>query len=294
MNSSNSINSQGIGKEEQAVYKLGWFSTARGKGSRGLLKAVQDSITAGDLKAKIKFVFCSRDPGEAGATDVTLQMVRDYGIPLVTYSYRKFKARLGLTKPDAAGALPDWRLEYDREVMARLSDFNPDLCVLAGYMLIVGPELCQKYDMINLHPAAPDGPKGTWQEVIWKLIADGTKETGVMMHLVTPELDRGPVVTYCRFPIRGKAFDKYWETIRCRSIKQVQKEEGENNLLFKTIREHGYIREIPLLATTIKAFSEGRVKITPDKKVIDSQGRLIKGYDLSREIDERVKGLLTI
>jgi folate-dependent phosphoribosylglycinamide formyltransferase PurN len=278
------------------VYKLGWFSTARGKGSRGLLKAVQDSITAGDLKAKIKFVFCSRDPGEAGATDVTLQMVRDYGIPLVTYSYRKFKARLGLTKPDAAGALPDWRLEYDREVMAHLKNFHPDLCVLAGYMLVVGPELCQKYNMINLHPAAPDGPKGTWQAVIWKLIADGdnTRETGAMMHLVTPELDRGPVVTYCRFPIRGKAFDKYWETIRGRSIEQVQKEEGENNLLFKTIREHGYIREIPLLATTIKAFSEGKVKITPDKKVIDSRGRLIEGYDLSREIDERVKGLLTI
>ena len=275
------------------MYKLGWFSTARGKGSRGLLKAVQDSTTAGDLKAKIKFVFCSRDPGEAETTDVTLQMVRDYGISLVTYSYRKFKTRLDLTQPDAAGALPDWRLEYDREVMARLSDFNPDLCVLAGYMLIVGPELCQKYNMINLHPAAPDGPKGTWQEVIWKLIADGTKETGVMMHLVTPELDRGPVVTYCRFPIRGKAFDKYWKAIEGRSIEQVQKEEGESNLLFKTIREHGYIREIPLLATTIKAFSEGRVKITPDKKVIDSRGRLIGGYDLSREIDERVKGLLT-
>lgn len=47
------------------MYKLGWFSTARGKGSRGLLKAVQDSITAGDLKAKIEFFFCSRDPGEA-------------------------------------------------------------------------------------------------------------------------------------------------------------------------------------------------------------------------------------
>jgi folate-dependent phosphoribosylglycinamide formyltransferase PurN len=275
------------------VYKLGWFSTARGKGSRGLLKAVQDSTTAGDLKAKIKFVFCSRDPGEAEATDVFLKMVRDYGIPLVTYSYRKFKTRLGLTKPDAAGVLPDWRLEYDREVMARLKNFHPDLCVLAGYMLVVGPELCQKYNMINLHPAAPDGPKGTWQEVIWKLIADGTKETGVMMHLVTPELDRGPVVTYCRFPIRGKAFDKYWETIRGRSIEQVQKEEGENNLLFKTIREHGYIREIPLLATTIKAFSEGKVKITPDKKVIDSRGRLIEGYDLSREIDERVKDLLS-
>jgi phosphoribosylglycinamide formyltransferase-1 len=46
--------------------------------------------------------------------------------------------------------------------------------------------------MINLHPAAPGGPTGTWQEVIWQLIEGRAVETGVMMHLVTPELDRGP------------------------------------------------------------------------------------------------------
>ncbi len=274
------------------MYKLGWFSTARGKGSRGLLKAANDAITSGDIKAKIDFFFCSRDPGEAEATDVTLQMVRDYKIPLVTYSYRKFKKNRGITAPDTPGPLPDWRLEYDREIIKSLKDFRPDLCVLAGYMLIVGPELCRKYNMINLHPAAPDGPKGTWQEVIWHLIKTNATETGAMMHLVTPELDRGPVVTYCKFAIRGKAFDKYWEAIKGRPIEQVQKEEGENNPLFKAIREHGYAREIPLIITTIKAFSEGRVKITSDKKVVDSQGRQIDGYDLTREIDERVKGLL--
>lgn len=271
------------------MYKLGWFTTARGKGSRGLLKAVQDAIASGDLKAKIEFVFCSRDPGEAEATDVTLQMVRDYKIPLVTYSYRKFKARRGLPKPHAEGPLPEWRLEYDREIIFRLKGFHPDLCVLAGYMLIVGPELCQKYNMVNLHPAAPDGPKGTWQEVIWHLMATDAKETGAMMHLVTPELDRGSVVTYCRFPIRGKAYDPHWEAIKNRTVQQIQKEENENNLLFKTIREQGYVREIPLIITTIKAFSEGRVKITPDKKVVDSNGRLINGYDLTRKIDERLK-----
>lgn len=274
------------------MYQLGWFSTGRGKGSRGLLKAVHDSIESGEIEAEIAFVFCSREYGETEATDIFLNMARDYHTPLITFSYRKFRSRAVASTGQQKG-FPYWRLDYDREIMAGLQKFHPDLCVLAGYMLIVGPEMCQKYNMINLHPAAPDGPKGTWQEVIWKLIADGTKETGVMMHLVTPELDRGPVVTYCRFPIRGKAFDKYWETIRGRSIEQVQKEEGENNLLFKTIREHGYIREIPLLATTIKAFSEGKVKITPDKKVIDSRGRLIEGYDLSREIDERVKDLLS-
>jgi len=274
------------------MYKLGWFSTARGKGSQGLLKAVQNSITSGELKATIEFVFCSRDPGEAEQTDVFQKMVADYQIPLITYSYRKFKKSRGVTTPDVPGPLPAWRLDYDREIMARLKGFSPELCVLAGYMLIVGPEMCQKYNMINLHPTAPDGPKGTWQEVVWKLIAADTKETGVMMHLVTPELDRGPVVTYCKFAIRGKAFDTYWNAVKERSIEQIQKQQGENNLLFKTIREHGYFRELPLITTTIKAFSEGRVKITPEKRVVDSRGRTINGYDLTQEIDERVKGVL--
>ncbi|GAH59253.1 unnamed protein product, partial [marine sediment metagenome] len=43
----------------------------------------------------------------------------------------------------------------------------------------------QRYNMVNLHPAAPGGPTGTWQEVIWQLIENKAEETGVMMHLVT-------------------------------------------------------------------------------------------------------------
>ena len=51
------------------MYRLGWFSTGRGEGSRGLLKTVQDTIVSGDLEAQIEFVFCSREYGETEATD---------------------------------------------------------------------------------------------------------------------------------------------------------------------------------------------------------------------------------
>jgi len=61
-------------------------------------------------------------------------------------------------------------------------------------MLIVSEELCQKYDMINLHPAPPGGPTGSWQEVIWTLIQNKADTAGAMIHLVTPELDRGPAL----------------------------------------------------------------------------------------------------
>ena len=273
------------------MYQLGWFSTGRGKGSRGLLGAMHDSIASGETQAEIAFVFCSRDYGETEATDGFLKMVEGYGIPLVTFSYQKFKAK---TKDSSAQgeAFPQWRLDYDREVMRRLKAFQPDICVMAGYMLIVGPEMCRKYDMVNLHPAAPGGPAGTWQEVIWKLMETGASETGAMMHLVIPELDRGPVVTYCTFPVRGEPFDRYWEEIRGKTIEQIKREQGEESSLFKLIRQHGVVRELPLVISTVQAFSQGRVKITPDKKVIDAQGRPIKGYDLTEEIDRKVSGSL--
>ena len=112
-----------------------------------------------------------------------------------------------------------------------------------------------------------------------------------MMHLVTPELDKGPPVTYCTFPIRGEPFDKYWREIEGRPVEQIKREQGEENLLFKVIRQHGAVRELPLIIATIKAFSQGEVRVTPDKQVIDARGKLIRGYNLTEEIDKKVSGV---
>jgi folate-dependent phosphoribosylglycinamide formyltransferase PurN len=272
------------------MYQLGWFSTGRGKGSRGLFQTVQDNITSGRLEAEISFVFCSREYGETKATDFFLRMIENYQIPLVTFSYQKFKSRAKSFESDSGNAfLPSWRLDYDREIMARIEHFHADLCILAGYMLIVSADMCQKYNMVNLHPAAPEGPTGTWQEVIWELIESDADQTGVMMHLVTPELDKGPVVTYTTFPIKGEPFDNYWQEIKRTSLDQIKKEQGENNSLFKLIRENGTTRELPLTIATIKAFSEGKVRITPSKQVVDANGKLINGYYLTDEIERYVQ-----
>ena len=261
------------------MYQLGWFSTGRDKAARDLLTVAQRSIALGEIEAEIAFVFSNREPGESKESDLFLKLVKSYGIPLVCFSYRKFKASRGLMS----------RLDYDREVMKRLRGFHADLCVLAGYMLIVGEEMCRRYNMINLHPAAPGGSKGTWQEVIWQLIDNRAEETGVMMHLVTPELDEGPPVAYCTFSIRGKPFDKYWQEIKGHRIEEIKKTQGENNRLFRLIRKHGLAREFPLIISTLKAFSQGKVKIEEDR-VVDAEGRPINGYNLTDEIDEQLKG----
>lgn len=269
------------------MYRLGWFSTGRGPGSRGLLTAVNNAIRRGEINAKINFVFCSREAGETDGSDEFLKLVESYNIPLIPVSYQKFRKAHAIPGRTNKNALPEWRLEYDRTVMARLTRYKPDICVLAGYMLVVGREMCARYTLLNLHPATPWGPKGTWQEVIWQLIENKANETGVMMHLVTPVLDRGPVVTYCTFPIRSGKFDKLWREIEGKSVANIQAKEGEQNGLFKLIRAEGVKREIPLIIATIKAFSEGRVRVI-NGRVLDAESKEVSGYNLTEDIEKIV------
>ncbi len=259
------------------MFSIGWFSTGRDKAARDLLQTVRHQIDEGHIQAQISFVFSNREPVESEESDLFFQLVQGYHLPMICLSSTKFK--------DASNT--DWRLSYDREVMGLLKGFQPDLCVLAGYMLIVGAEMCHRYNMINLHPAAPGGPVGTWQEVIWKLIEDQAEDTGAMMHLATPELDKGPPVTYCTFSIRDEPFDLHWQDVKGRSVAEIKAKEGENNPLFRTIREHGLAREFPLIVATIKAFSEGRVRIE-DGKVVSASGEVLRGYNLTEEIDSEL------
>jgi phosphoribosylglycinamide formyltransferase-1 len=273
-------------------YKIGWFSTGRGPGSRAMLQAAHDAIAAGELDAEIEFVFCARERGETEPTDRYLDMVREFNIPLVSFSYQRYRAMRGMPDPDLSQPLPPWRIDYDKEVLQRLEMFRPDLVLLAGLMIVASPLMCATYEIINLHPAAPGGPAGTWQQVIWKLIETKAAIQGIKMHVAIPELDMGPTATYCTFPIRGPAFDKYWDEIRGKTVAQIKAEQGVENMLFKAIRAHGAVREMPLVIATLKVFSEGRIKIARDRRVVDAAGNVIKRYDLTREINEKVKGKL--
>jgi folate-dependent phosphoribosylglycinamide formyltransferase PurN len=254
------------------LLNIGWFSTGRDEAARQLLQAAQDKSQRSDINGKISFVFSNREPGEAKESDLFFELVQSYHIPLICLSHRKFKTAI---EEEDLDINKEWRIKYDREVNKKIEPFAPDLCVLAGYMLIVGEELCQKYDMINLHPAPSGGPTGSWQEVIWTLIHNKAETAGAMMHLVTPELDRGPVISYCLFSIKDEPFAGYWRS-------------DNKDMLFRLIRQHELAREFPLIILTLQALSRGEVGIK-DGRVIDAQGKLISGYNLSDKIDEEVK-----
>ena len=272
------------------MYTVGWFSTARGPTSRALLRAAWEAMQQGDIPAQIAFVFCSREPGESEETDQFLEQVTSYGIPLITLSFARFRREhrgKGVGRDGAAFA--PWREAYDQEVLGLLQGYQADLAMLAGYMLVMTPVLCRHFTTINLHPAAPGGPAGTWQEVIWELIEQGADRSGVRMHLVTPDLDQGPIVSYCTYPLRGPGLEqRLWEKAARTGVEKLKALHVEEYPLFRRIREEGVARELPLLLATVKAFSEGHVRVQAGQPV-DRTGKIIEGYDLTEEIEKVIQ-----
>jgi len=263
-------------------YTMGWFSTGRDEAARELLQAVYENISSGVIPGRIGYVFCNRRPGETLESDRFIELAKMLDVKVIFLSSSEFEPHLRLASPEI------WRTKYHEEVMNRVQKYGAEVIVLAGYMLIVSPEMCRRYTMINLHPARPGGPKGTWQEVIWQLIENRAIETGVMMHLVTEVLDAGPPITYCTFPIRGGGFDTFWDDLEIKltekSVADIIAEEKEENPLFKEIRRQGVRREVPLIILTLKALAEGRLMVT-EGKVVNEKGEEIGAILLNDEIE---------
>lgn len=273
------------------MLRLGWFSTGRGPGSRNLLREVMRKKEEGILDVDISFVFCNWDNTEdpnpkKDQREQFFDLVKHYGIPLVTISWKTFRPDLWNTDQTA------WRNEYGAEIRKRIDGYDFDLGILAGYMLWIDDTTCDTYDMINLHPALPDGPKGTWEEVIWELIRAEADEQGSMIHLCTPEWDRGAALTYCSFPIRGRGYDDLWtdlhEKMRTATLEQIIKTEGVDEPLFKKIREDGTRHEIPLIVSTIGQFADGTARIK-DKRLYRGEEPLRHPFDLSEEVNATLR-----
>ncbi|OAG27448.1 phosphoribosylglycinamide formyltransferase [Thermodesulfatator autotrophicus] len=266
------------------MLKLGWFSTGRDQAARDLLKIVHQKIKEGFIPGEISFVFLSREPGESQESDAFLELCKDLGLKVYCLSAKKFEPSLRQQDREV------WRTLYHQKVYDLIKKEPAELVILAGYMWVVSAELCQKLPMINLHPALPGGPQGTWQEVIWRLLEEKAYETGAMMHLVTPELDRGPAVTFCHFNIKEGKFAPLWEAfekkVATRGLAKIMEEEGEKEPLFALIREEGVKRELPLIVYTIKAFADGEIKLV-NHQLVNKEGKKLENpFDLTPRIEK--------
>jgi phosphoribosylglycinamide formyltransferase 1 len=92
------------------------------------------------------------------------------------------------------------------ELLALLRTFRIDLVVLAGYLKRIPPKVISEYPgrIMNIHPALLPafGGEGMYGARVHEaVIASGAGESGVTVHLVDDEYDRGPIVAQWRIPV---------------------------------------------------------------------------------------------
>jgi phosphoribosylglycinamide formyltransferase-1 len=253
--------------------RVGWFSTGRDIAAQQLFLTVTDAIARKTIPGSIEFVFCNREPGEYQASDAFLDVVRSKNVPVETASSKKFKPEL------RKGNRQKWRKAYDRRVLDLVGDYEADLGVFAGYMLIVSHVLHDSLPLVNLHPALPGGPTGAWQDVVWEVIEKRESQYGAMVHLATEHLDRGPCLAYVSFSIVSDEFNTRWaeldEKLENSTLGELRETEGESNALFTAIREAVAKREIPLIAETLRLLAEGTLAVE-DRRVV-CEGHEIQG-----------------
>jgi phosphoribosylglycinamide formyltransferase-1 len=109
----------------------------------------------------------------------------------------------GLTLAEAAGIpaeiidhslYPD-RQSFEHILAEAIETAKVDLICLAGFMRVLSPSFCRRYDgkIINIHPSLLPDYKGL--NTHQRALNDGAKHHGCSVHVVTAELDDGPIIT---------------------------------------------------------------------------------------------------
>ena len=90
--------------------------------------------------------------------------------------------------------LPDTKAAFEAEVLRRVEDEDVELVVLARYMQILSPGLCEALAgrAINIHHSFLPGFKGA--NPYRQAHERGVKLIGSTAHFVTPDLDEGPII----------------------------------------------------------------------------------------------------
>ena len=144
-----------------------------GRGSN--MRSIVEAQTGLDIRMVI-----SNRPDAAG-----LPWAAQRGIPTAVVDHRQFPGREA----------------FDAELARVIERSKPDLVLLAGFMRILTPAFIERFAnrMLNIHPSLL--PAFTGLHTHRRALEAGVKLHGCTVHLVTPELDSGPIVIQAAVPV---------------------------------------------------------------------------------------------
>ncbi len=148
-----------------------------GRGSN--LQSIIDAIGTRELDATIAVVVSNRSDAPG------LLRAREAGIEALCLDHR---------------AYPD-RTAYDMAIVELLKARDVGLVCLAGFMRLVREPLLQAFPnaILNIHPSLLPAFPGVDAQA--QALVHGVKVSGATVHLVTGELDNGPIIAQAAVPV---------------------------------------------------------------------------------------------
>ncbi len=195
-----------------------------GRGSN--LQSIIDAVGRGELPARIAAVISN----EADA--LGLHRAQQAGIETRVLSHAGFADRN----------------DYDLALRDLVSEFNPDLIVLAGFMRILGAQFVGRFEgrIMNIHPSLL--PKYRGLNTHERALADGASNHGASVHFVTTNLDAGPIIVQSKVPIYA--------------------DDSPEILAERVLQE-----EHRILPQAIRWFAEGRLSARDGRVLLDGETR---------------------
>jgi len=159
-------------------YTIGVLASGRGSN----LQSIIDHIESKKLNARVGIVISDRHDAQS------LKRAEKHGIEYAHVDPKKYPGKE----------------EYEKEIIRHLHDKGADLVVLAGYMRIIGKTLLDAFKdhIINIHPTLLPRHKGCMGLACHEeVLKAGEKESGCTVHIVTQEIDGGPIIGQRKVPV---------------------------------------------------------------------------------------------
>lgn len=161
---------------ETKTLKLGIL--ASGSGSN--FEAIAEAIKTEKLNAQIQ-VLIYNNPGAKVIT-----RAEKFGVNAILLNHRDYKNK---------------REAFDSEIAKTLRAYDVEWVVMAGWMRIATKVLVSAFPnrMINIHPSLLPSFPGI--RAVERALAAGVKITGCTVHLVSEEVDSGPILMQAAVPV---------------------------------------------------------------------------------------------
>jgi phosphoribosylglycinamide formyltransferase-1 len=143
------------------------------------MKALVEAAKAPDYPAEIA-VIIANEPEAAG-----LEFAKAQGIAEECVDHRAFANKAG----------------FEAELAARLQAHDVQVVALAGFMRVLSANFIRHYEgrIVNIHPSLLPKFKGLHTHE--RAISENVSEHGCTVHLVTAELDDGPILAQARVAV---------------------------------------------------------------------------------------------